>query len=213
MLVRHFRGVILDGAEDRLMGMLNDDLLPRLKAHPAVLATTLSVPLEVGRPREFLMETHWRSVRDLIRFAGDNWRTPRVEGAEEECLASVSAHHYVTMEFAPGSMAGAPPPPTTMLLDDVEIDGTSLLVTWDGLAIHLPPREMAAMLALAARPGDLLASVELARLIWPGSALVGPYDVRRVIHRLRTLLRSSGAPLEIRNLHGKGYGLELPARR
>jgi hypothetical protein len=192
--------------------MLNDDLLPRLKADPAVLATTLSVPLEIGRPREFLMETHWRSVRDLIRFAGDNWRTPRVEGAEEECLVSVSAHHYVTLEFAPGSMTGAPPP-TTVWLDDVEIDGTSLLVAWDGLAIHLPPREMAAMLALAARPSEPIASVELARRIWPGSALVGPYDVRRVIHRLRTLLRSGGAPLEIRNLHGKGYGLELPARR
>jgi DNA-binding response OmpR family regulator len=127
--------------------------------------------------------------------------------------ASVSAHHYVTMGFAPGSVAGAPPPPpTTVWLDDVEIDGTSLLVAWDGLAIHLPPREMAAMLALAARPSEPIASVELARRIWPGSALVGPYDVRRVIHRLRTLLRSGGAPLEIRNLHGKGYGLELPAR-
>jgi DNA-binding response OmpR family regulator len=195
------------------MGMLNDELLPRLKAHPAVLAATLSIPLEVGRPSEFLMETHWRSVRDLIRFAGDDWRTPRVEPAEEECLASVSAHHYVTMGFAPGSVAGAaPPPPTTVWLDDVEIDGTSLLVAWDGLAIHLPPREMAAMLTLAARPSEPIASVELARRIWPGSALVGPYDVRRVIHRLRTLLRSGGAPLEIRNLHGKGYGLELPAR-
>src|SRR4029453_6953231 len=153
MLVRHFRGVILDGAEDRLLGMLNDDLLPRLKAHPAVLAATLSIPLEGGRPREVLMETHWRSVGARRRFAGDNCGTPRVDPAEEECLASVSAHHYVTMEFAPGSMAGAPPPPTPVVLDDVEIDGRSLLVTWDGLAIPLPPREMAAMLALAARPG------------------------------------------------------------
>jgi Transcriptional regulatory protein, C terminal len=194
------------------MGMLNYDLLPRLKADPAVLAATLSIPLEAGRHSEFLMETHWRSVRDLIRFAGDDWRTPRVEGAEEECLASVSAHHYVTMGFAPKSVAGAPPPPTTVWLDDVEIDGTSLLVAWDGLAIHLPPREMAAMLALAASPGEPIASGELARRIWPGSALVGPYDVRQVIHRLRSLLRSGGAPLEIRNLHGKGYGLELPAR-
>jgi DNA-binding winged helix-turn-helix (wHTH) protein len=65
---------------------------------------------------------------------------------------------------------------------------------------------MAAMLALAARPSEPIASVELARRIWPGSALVGPYDVRRVIHCLRTLLRSGGAPLEIRNLHGKGTG-------
>jgi hypothetical protein len=193
--------------------MLNDHVLPDLKAHPAVLAATLSIPLEVGSPSEFLLETHWRSVSDLIRFAGDDWRTPRVEPAEEECLASVSAHHYVIMGFAPRSMADAPPPPTLVWLDDVEVDGTSLVVGWDGLAIHLPPREMAAMLALAARPGEPLASGELARRIWPGSALVGPYDVRRVIHRLRTLLRSGGVPLEICNQHGKGYRLELPARR
>jgi hypothetical protein len=212
MLVRHFRGVIRDGAEDRLLGRLNDNFLPRLEGNPAVLAATLSIPLEVGKPREFLMETYWRSLRELIRFAGNDWRTPHVEPAVEECLASVFAHHYVTMGFAPRSMAGVAPPATLVWLDDVEIDGTSLLVAWDGLAIHLPPREMAAMLALASRPGEPIASVELARRIWPGSALVGPYDVRRVIHRLRTLLRSGGAPLEIRNVHGKGYGLELPAR-
>src|SRR4029453_19372180 len=76
MLVRHFRGVIRDGAEDRLLGRLNDNFLPRLEGNPAVLAATLSIPLEVGKPREFLMETYWRSLRELIRFAGNDWRAP-----------------------------------------------------------------------------------------------------------------------------------------
>jgi hypothetical protein len=39
--------------------------------------------------------------------------------------------------------------------------------------------------------------------------MVTPYDVRRIIHQLRVLLRESGAPLQIGNLHGLGYGLEL----
>ena len=34
------------------------------------------------------------------------------------------------------------------------------------------------MLALATRAGAPVPTVELARSIWPGSVLVGPYDVR-----------------------------------
>jgi DNA-binding response OmpR family regulator len=211
MLIRLFRGVIRDGAEDRLLRMLNEQVLPDLDAHPAVLAATLAIPLGTKPPGEYLLETHWRRARDLIRFAGDDWRSPRVQPAEEDFLVSVSAHHYVTTGAAPLSTDGAGP--TVVLLDDVEIDGPSLQLAWDGSTIHVPPREMAAMLALASRAGEPLASAELARRIWPGSALIGPYDVRRVIHRLRTLLRLAGTPLEIRNLHGRGYGLELPNRR
>jgi DNA-binding response OmpR family regulator len=65
---------------------------------------------------------------------------------------------------------------------------------------------MAAMLALASEVDAPVASAELARRIWPGSAMVTPYDVRRVVH---LLLRSSDTPLRIRNVHGVGYGLEL----
>ena len=64
------------------------------------------------------------------------------------------------------------------------------------------------MLALAWHVGAPVPAAELARRIWPGSAMVTPYDVRRVVHRLRVLLRSSGTPLRIRNVHGIGYGLE-----
>ena len=108
-----------------------------------------------------------------------------------------------------------PPPamfvttPEMVRLGDVEIDGAGLRVAWNGSAVHLPPREMAAMLALARDVGAPVASAELARRIWPGSAMVTPYDVRRVVHQLRVLLRSSGTPIHIRNVHGVGYGLEL----
>jgi DNA-binding winged helix-turn-helix (wHTH) protein len=68
---------------------------------------------------------------------------------------------------------------------------------------------MAAMLALARGVGAPVASAELARRIWPGSVMVTRYDVRRVVHQLRVLLRSSGTPIHIRSVHGVGYGLEL----
>jgi hypothetical protein len=208
VLIRLFRGVIREGAHDRLLRVLHDQVLPRLEAHPAVTSTTLAVAVE-GSPDEYLVESHWRGVDDLIRFAGDDWRTPRVEPAEEELLVSVSAHHYVTEGSGPPSAANRLTTPAVICLGDVEIDGPRLRVVWNGSAVHLPPREMAAMLALAWDVDAPVAAAELARRIWPGSAMVTPYDVRRVVHRLRVLLRSSGTPLHIRNVHGVGYGLEL----
>jgi DNA-binding response OmpR family regulator len=132
-----------------------------------------------------------------------------VEPAEEELLVSVSAHHFVTEGPVAPSMAKLMTTPVSMRLGDVEIDGARLRVAWNGSAVHLPPREMAAMLALARDVGAPVASAELARRIWPGSAMVTPYDVRRVVHQLRLLLRTSGTPIRIRNVHGVGYGLEL----
>jgi hypothetical protein len=212
VLIRLFRGVIREGAHDRLLRVLHDQVLPRLEAHPAVTSATLALALE-GSSDEYLVESHWRGVGELIRFAGDDWRTPRVEPAEEDLLVSVSAHHYVTEGPAPPPAANLLTTPTVICLEDVEIDGPRLRVVWNGSAVHLPPREMAAMLALASDVDAPVASAELARRIWPGSAMVTPYDVRRVVHQLRVLLRSSDLPLRIRNVHGVGYWLELEQPR
>jgi hypothetical protein len=208
VLIRLFRGVIREGAHDRLLRVLNDQVLPRLEAHPGVTSATLAVAME-GSPDEYLVESHWRGVDDLIRFAGDDWRTPRVEPAEEDLLVSVAAHHFVTEGPPPPAAANRSMTPAVICLDDVEIDGPRLRIMWNGSAVHLPPREMAAMLALARDLHAPVSSADLARRIWPGSAMVTPYDVRRVVHRLRVLLRSSGTPISIRNVHGVGYGLEL----
>ncbi len=172
-----------------------------------MLSTTLAFGLEAS-PDEYLVETHWSGVGELVRFAGDDWRAPRVEPAEEDLLVSVSAHHYVTDGIEP-TVTTPPPERSLVCLNDVEIDGSRLQVAWNGSAVHLPPREMAAMLALASDPGGPVSSAELARRIWPGSVMVMPHDVRRIIHQLRVALRESGAPLRIGNLHGLGYGLEL----
>lgn len=207
MLIRLFRGVIREGAYDRLMRRLHGQVLPSLEAHPAVLSATLALPLDGGVPDEFLLETRWRGIGEMMRFAGEDWRTPHVEPAEEECLVSVSAHHYVMDRVVPPATADARLP-TEVSVGDVGIDGPRLEIAWDGSAIHLPPREMAAMLALASGAGAPVPTAELARRIWPGSALAAPYDVRRVIHDLRVLVRSTDVPLRIRNLHGQGYLVE-----
>ena len=208
MLIRLFRGAIREGMSDRMVRGLHDHVLPRLRADPAAISTHLAFPLDAGGPSEYLVETHWRSLRDLVRFAGDDWQRPRVEPCEEELLVSVSAQHFVTAGEETPAALGARPAPAEVWLDEVGIDGPRLQVLWNGSAVHLPPREMAAMLALASRAGAPVPAIELARRIWPGSVFVGPYDVRRVIHRLRTLVRNGDVPVAIRNVHGRGYVLE-----
>jgi len=207
VLIRLFRGVIQPGAQDRLLRELHDDVLPGVEAHPDVAFAALALSSD-GSPDEYLLETHWSSLQAMRGFIGDDWKTPRVE-YEEGLLVSVSAHHYVTdrilSRLVPSNRSVQP----VIRLDDVEIDGHRLQIQWSGSSLHLPPRAMAAMLTLASDPGAPVASAELARRIWPGSAMVSPYDVRRVIHQLRRLLRSSGTPLGISNLHGCGYSLEL----
>ena len=212
VLIRLFRGGIRDGAHDRLLRVLHEQVLPRLEAHPGVSSTTLAVAME-GSPDEYLVESHWRGLDDPIRFAGDDRRTPRVEPAEEELLVSVSAHHFLTEGPVAPPTAKFMTTPTVTRLGDVEIDSARLRVAWNSSEVHLPPREMAAMLALARDVGAPAASSELARRIWPGSAMATPYDVRRVVHQLRVLLRSSGTPIHIRNVHGVGYGWNSARRR
>src|SRR5262245_19738438 len=105
--------------QDRMVRGLHDHLLPRVQADPAVVATHRAFPLEAGAPSEYVLETHWRTVGDLIRFAGDDWRTPRVEPCEEELLVSVSAHHFLTNGVEPAAVDHAGPHPTEVWLDDV----------------------------------------------------------------------------------------------
>jgi hypothetical protein len=167
VLIRLFRGVIREGAHDRLLRVLHDQVLPRLEAHPAVTSTILAFSVE-GSPDEYLVESHWRGATELIRFAGDEWRVPRVEPSEEELLVSVSAHHYLMDSNGRIPARNPRPSPSVVCLDDVQIDAAGLQVMWNGSAVHLPPRGMAAMLALASDPPGPVSSAELARRICPG---------------------------------------------
>jgi DNA-binding response OmpR family regulator len=98
-------------------------------------------------------------------------------------------------------------------LGGLEIDGPRQRLGWDGSTTPLAPREMSAMLALAAEAGDPVPAADLARRIWPGSRMVTAYDVRRIIYRLRQSLRASHIPASIENVRGRGYFLDLHPRR
>jgi DNA-binding response OmpR family regulator len=136
---------------------------------------------------------------------------PSVEEHQQNNLTT--AHPFLTDPTPGYDSANARLASPIVSLGEVQIDGLRQRVLWDGSVIHLPPREMSVMLALVAEPGAPVASSDLASRIWPGSRMVTAYDVRRIIHRLRSSLRRSKAPLTIHNVRGMGYFLDIHAPR
>jgi hypothetical protein len=47
---------------------------------------------------EFVVVTHWDSVRALEAFAGPRWQDAVIEPEEEQLLAEVFCDHYETVE-------------------------------------------------------------------------------------------------------------------
>lgn len=209
MLIRVFRGVIREGAHETLVRELHDDVLPRIEAHPDVAYVSLGLPWDAS-PNEYLLETHWATKQAMVASIGEDWQTPTVDEFERHLLVSVFAHHYLTRSAPTRKATNPRPEATVILLGPIRIDGLRRRVSWDGSSTCLPPREMAALIALAAHPGAPVASGDLARRIWPGSAVVTAYDVRRVVYQLRGALLAGRIPLAVRNVHGSGYCLDLP---
>jgi hypothetical protein len=200
--------VIREGAHDALLRELHDDIVPMMESHPDVSFVSLGLPWDAS-PDEYLLESHWSSAAAIEAALGPDWRTPAVEDMEEELLSAVYAHHYVPSS-GPTPAASLPGVESAVVLvGPVHIDARRRQVTWNGSSMLVAPREMAALLALACDPGTPVASGDLARRIWPGSAVVTAYDVRRVVYQLRGALGAAGIPLAIRNVRGSGYCLDL----
>ena len=78
-----------------------------------------------------------------------------------------------------------------------------------GEVLELPPRELALLRALLARPGHAVARERLFELVFPGQAQVQPEAIEVVAYRLRKKIAGSGAQLV--TLRGLGYLLKAAA--
>jgi len=88
-------------------------------------------------------------------------------------------------------------------------DKESGAVVYAGQVLELPPRELAFLKALLARPGQAVAKEHLFELVFPGQQEVQFEAVEVVAYRLRKKLQGTGATLT--TLRGLGYLLKLPA--
>lgn len=82
-------------------------------------------------------------------------------------------------------------------------DKDSGAVYHDGQVLALPPRELALLQALLARPGQAVAKERLFELVFAGEADVQPDAIEVVAYRLRKRLAATGARLV--TLRGLGY--------
>ncbi len=88
----------------------------------------------------------------------------------------------------------------------LEPDGT--LINSDE-AIHLTPKELAALRILLANPNRIVTAAQLKEMLWP-DVYVTADSVPRCISSLRSRL---GADVNIRTIYKRGYRLESPVHR
>jgi two-component system response regulator TctD len=85
----------------------------------------------------------------------------------------------------------------------LRLDADSGAVYLRGQAMDLPPRELALLRALLARPGQAVAKERLSELVFPGDLAVQADAIEVVAYRLRKKIAGSGAMLV--TLRGLGY--------
>jgi len=87
------------------------------------------------------------------------------------------------------------------------VDRESGAVYHHGQAMELPPRELALLRALLARPGQAMAKERLFDQVFPGELEVLPEAIEVVAYRLRK--RLTGTEAQLITLRGLGYLLKL----
>jgi len=88
-----------------------------------------------------------------------------------------------------------------------DVDRESGAVYHHGQAMDLPPRELALLRALLARPGQAMTKERLFDQVFPGELEVQPEAIEVVAYRLRK--RLAGTEAQLITLRGLGYLLKL----
>ncbi|WP_238323207.1 response regulator transcription factor [Acidovorax sp. JHL-9] len=103
----------------------------------------------------------------------------------------------------------APSAPATAEFGALRLDRDSGAVYCRDEALDIPPRELALLQALLARPGQAVAKERLFELVFPGAAEVQYEAIEVVAYRLRKRLAHTGVALV--TLRGLGYLLKVAA--
>lgn len=91
----------------------------------------------------------------------------------------------------------------------IHYDKESGAIYHAGQVLDLPPRELALLRALLARPGQAVSKDRLFEQVFPGQSEVQFEAIEVVAYRLRKKLQNTGATLT--TLRGLGYLLKLPS--
>lgn len=67
--------------------------IPIVKAEPGLVSVTVGRPTRWA-PDEYVMVSVWRSVADIVVFAGENWNRAVIPPGMEKYVSECWVHHY-----------------------------------------------------------------------------------------------------------------------
>ncbi len=108
-----------------------------------------------------------------------------------------------------GGQADPPPPGHSPVWCGLLVDKDSGAVYFEGQPLELPPRELALLRAVLARPGQAITKERLTELVFPGETQVQPEAIEVVAYRLRKKIAHTGTQLV--TLRGLGYLIKASA--
>lgn len=97
MIMRIFQVVTRPGKEAEFARFFHETAIPLMQRTDG-LVSVLPGAARADTPREFSFVMVWRDVEALKDFAGEDYREPHVDPAEEELVESRSIRHYDLIE-------------------------------------------------------------------------------------------------------------------
>jgi quinol monooxygenase YgiN len=98
MIMRIFQVVTRPGKEADFAEFFHETAIPLMKRTEG-LVSVLPGQARHDSPREFSFVMVWRDLDALKRFAGEDYRTPHIDPAEEAMVERRDIRHYDLVEI------------------------------------------------------------------------------------------------------------------
>lgn len=161
--------------------------------------------------KEVCLHYRKRSRGPVLMLTGMGTVADRVEGLEagaddyltkpfdaRELLARIRALLRRASDFMP----------EVVILADISINFRSRIVSKEGKAINLTPREFEVLDYFIKHANEVVSPDVLLRRVWQSDSDASPHAVYTCINRLRKHLNAADKEAIIKTVHGVGYRLE-----
>ena len=167
-----------------------DVMLPRLSGYDVVHTMRL--------------EENWVPVLMLSAKAGEHDQADGLDCGADDYLTKPFSYVVLLARLRALLRRSPQARPAVLAAGDIRLDPGTRLVTVDGSAVALTPREFGLLEYLLRRPGRVVTKVELLDHVWDAAADVHPNAVEVYVGYLR---RKLGRRL-VETVRGAGYRLE-----
>ncbi len=93
MIIRIFKAIVPEELHNEFEVKFKQISVPEVKNFKGLMSLEIGKPTQ-WNPNEFVMVSQWKSVEDLILFAGSQWNDAHIPKGMEKYIASCSVSHY-----------------------------------------------------------------------------------------------------------------------